>query len=277
MEQEKKGNGEILSLLQRSLPTLSRSERTVADYLLKQPKSRSLLSITDLAVGSGVSEATVVRFARKLGFAGFMDFKKALLEELLSKPEDMLPEYEEIDSSDCPQTVLAKSFALHRRTIDFTESIIDPAAFSRASKVIANATSVHFYGHGGSGYIVQSIVFQFLKTGIRCAAWVDESTLERSVKLLDDTDVVIALSHTGQTAGVVDAVRMAKALGVFVISITNFPTSPLAELSDIVLLTNVGQTLIGAEAGASRIAQLTILDALTVAVAVLRRQKPKAL
>ena len=115
--------------------------------------------------------------------------------------------------------------------------------------------------------------FQFLKTGIRCHTWVDESTQGRSAKLLDDTDVVIALSHTGQACGVIDAARMAKALGAFVISITNCTTSPLADASDIVLATNVGQTLIGAEAGASRIAQLAILDALTVSVAVLRRRQ----
>ena len=185
----------------------------------------------------------------------------------------MLPEYEEVDVFDDSQTVLAKLFALHKRTIDLTASVIEVDEFVRATNVLANATGVDFYGHGGSGYILQSVVFQFLKTGIRCTAWVDESTQERAVKLLKNTDVVIALSHTGETPSVIRAVRLAKAVDVSVISITNVPDSTLAAASDIVLLTNVGQSLIAAEAGASRIAQLTILDALTVSVAVLRRQK----
>lgn len=263
----------VLSLLHESVPVLSKSERLVAEHILKHPHGSSVLSITELASGAGVSEATVVRFARKLGFAGFMDFKKVLLEELLAKPDDMLPEYEEIDIADDSKTILAKLFTLHKRTLDLTKNGIDPVDFAKACQVVANANSVQFYGHGGSGYILQSVVFQFLKTGIRCHTWVDESTQGRSAKLLDDTDVVIALSHTGQACGVIDAARMAKALGAFVISITNCTTSPLADASDIVLATNVGQTLIGAEAGASRIAQLAILDALTVSVAVLRRRQ----
>ncbi len=263
----------VLSLLQERMSRLSKSERMVAEYLLKHPNNINVLSITDLAACSGVSEATVVRFARRLGFAGFIDFKRALLEELLRKSEDVLPEYEEVEISDDPETVLAKLFALHKRTIDLTEDRINSAEFAEAAQRVAKASSVQFYGHGGSGYILQSVAFQFLKTGIRCTVWVDESTQDRSAKLLEKTDVVIALSHTGEAPGVIHAARMAKALGVFVISITNSPASSLAETSDIVLPTHVGQTRIGAEAGASRIAQLAILDALTVSAAVLRKQQ----
>ncbi len=268
-----KSRGEVLTTIRETLHELSKSELTVANYLLENPYNISLLSISDLASSAGVSETTVVRFTKKLKFKGFLDFKRSFLEHMLIPPsEEVLPVYEEISLSDQPAAVMGKLFALHQRTLESTMATVDKEILTEAAKKIANAKNVEIHGHGGSGYIAQSALFQFLRSGIRCSAWVDETTQESSIKLLGEQDVVVAISHTGLTETIVRTVQMARARDVTTIAITNYPNHPLALECDLPLITAVVETPIGAEAGASRVAQLAVLDTLVVSVALLRKQ-----
>jgi DNA-binding MurR/RpiR family transcriptional regulator len=267
------GYGDVLTTIKNSMKELSKSELTVAEYLLENPYNISLLSISDLANSAGVSETTVVRFTKKLKFKGFMDFKRSFLEDMLTRPsEAVLPVYEELSLSDRPAAVMSKLFALHKRTLESTLQSVDKEILTKAATKIANAQCVEIYGNGGSGYIAQSTLFQFLRSGIRCSAWVDETTQESSTRLLGEKDVVVAISHTGQTETIIRAVQAARARGVTTIAITNYPDHPLAKECDLPLITAVTETPIGAEAGASRVAQLAVLDTLVVSVALLRKQ-----
>lgn len=265
-----KNQGNVLTTIRDSMGAMSKSERTVANFLLENPYNISLLSISDLASNAGVSETTVVRFTKKLHFKGFTDFKRAFLKNMLIPPSEDMPVYEEISLSDQPETVMNKLFALHQRTFESTIVSMDKHLLIEAATKIANARSVDFYGHGGSGYIAQSALFRFLRSGVRCSAWVDETTQDSSTKLLGEQDVVVAISHTGLTETIIRTVRGARASGVTTIAITNYPESPLAEECDLPLITRVPKTPIGAEAGASRIAQLAILDTLVILVTLLK-------
>lgn len=266
-----------LTLIRSNLDSFSKSEAVVASYLLANPQNLDVLSISDLAISAGVSEATVVRFAKKLGFNGFIEFKRAILQDLLSNNHGGagVAIYEELDLGDGPATVLSKLFALHKQTLDATSQAVDCTAFAAAAQAIADSMNVILYGHGGSGYIAQSAMFQFLTAGIQCSARVDETIQERSARMLRPGDVVIALSHSGETPSLVQAVQIAKSLQAVTISITNDPASPLARESEIALCTQVTRTAIGAEAGAVRIAQMSILDALIVAATLINKQRSR--
>ena len=264
----------VLTTIRDSTGKMSKGELLVANYLLKNPHSISLLSISTLASSAEVSETTIMRFAKKLRFKGFTDFRRAFLQDMLKPPrEDTLPVYEEISLSDQPFAVIEKLFSLHQRTFDSTLTSVDQQVLAQAAKKIANARSVAFHAHGGSGYIAQSALCLFLGLGIRCSAWVDETTQESSTKLLGEEDVVVAISHSGSTETIVGTVRTARAHGVTTIVITNYADRALAKECDLPLITAVPETPIGAEAGASRVAQLAILDALAASVALLPRKK----
>lgn len=265
-----------LQLIRSVFDSLSKSEAQVATYLLANPQNLNVLSISDLAISAGVSEATVVRFAKKLGFQGFIDFKRSILQDLLTNSGgDNVSIYEEIDLGDDPGTVVGKLFYLHKQTIDATSQAMDKAGFAAAAEAIARSMNVVLYGHGGSGYIAQSATFQFLTAGIQCSARVDETIQERSARMLQPGDVVIALSHSGETPSIIQAVKIAKAHHAITVGITNDPASPLAKESDISLCTRVARTAIGAEAGAVRIAQMGILDSLIVAATLINRQRSR--
>ena len=153
----------------------------------------------------------MVRFAKKLGFQGFIDFKRTILQDLLTNSGgDNVSIYEEIDLGDDPGTVVGKLFYLHKQTIDATSQAMDKAGFAAAAEAIARSMNVVLYGHGGSGYIAQSATFQFLTAGIQCSARVDETIQERSARMLQPGDVVIALSHSGETPSIIKRSRLPK-------------------------------------------------------------------
>ena len=82
---------------------LSRAERKVADFLIDNPDDILPLYITELADRCGASEATIVRFAKKLGFDGYQQLKIAVAKESHARPIN-----ENITAKDEPYDVFTK-------------------------------------------------------------------------------------------------------------------------------------------------------------------------
>lgn len=67
---------DILAIISSYLPTLSKSEKKVAQYILSNSDEVVNLSINELALLSEVGESTIVRFTRKIGFGVFKILKR---------------------------------------------------------------------------------------------------------------------------------------------------------------------------------------------------------
>jgi DNA-binding MurR/RpiR family transcriptional regulator len=77
-------------------------------------------------------------------------------------------------------------------------------------------------------------------------------------------DVLTAISYSGESKPIIAAAQQARARGVRVIAITNYPRSTLAKLADCVLLTAVFQEHVYGEIASKRLAQLCVLESLYV-------------
>src|SRR5512133_3784849 len=73
------GNPSMAQRIGRVLPTLTRSHREMADYVLAHPLQAATMPIDELAATVGVSVATANRFARALEFDGYPQFRAALV------------------------------------------------------------------------------------------------------------------------------------------------------------------------------------------------------
>ncbi|MDR7520195.1 MAG: MurR/RpiR family transcriptional regulator [Armatimonadota bacterium] len=266
----------VLARLRAEYGRLGPAERKVADYFLDQSERDGVLSISDVAIRAGVSEATIVRFSKRLGYSGFLDFKRAFLNERLQTREDLVPYYEKLADSDDPSTVLHKVFSSMQESLRGSLEQLDPASFDQAARWMAESDMVEFYAHGGSGCIVQSAVFTYQRLGIRCTAYVVPLQQLSAAELALPTDLVVGVSHTGTTECVVQAVRRARDRGVRTIGLTNTPGSPLAQAAQVVLLTADSSRRLISDVGMSRVAQVAVLDALGVAVFQLLRQRRNA-
>jgi RpiR family transcriptional regulator, repressor of rpiB and als operon len=151
--------------------------------------------------------------------------------------------------------------------LEETLAIIDVSAFDRAADIIKSARNLDFYGVGGSAQIARDVSHKFLRIGIRSSVQDDAHMMLMSAALLGPEDVVIAFSHSGRTSAILEATQLARRNGARTIVVTNYNSSPLTAIADIVLCSTAqGSPLMG-ENAAARIAQLNILDALFVAVA----------
>lgn len=246
------------------LPLLTPLELRVVETVfgLRQFTERTALS--QIATDAGVSEALVVKIAKKLGFSGFRDFRTAVAEYIRSPTAEM---HEELSADDSSEAILQKVFRTSIQALEETLAIIDVAAFDRAADIVKSARNRDFYGVGGSAQIARDVSHKFLRIGIRSSVQDDSHMMLMSAALLGPDDVAIGFSHSGRTTAVIDAIQLARKNGARTIVVSNYNESPLADVADIVLCSTAqGSPLMG-ENAAARIAQLNILDALFVAVA----------
>lgn len=277
----KKNCGDVMSVskneeksigfeIQSQETNLSRAEQKVYDYLRDHATTETFLRVGDLAAKAEVSEATVVRFCKKIGYSGFLEFKNAVLQERLRSRVELSP-YPKITVADTSRVVLEKVFAITLESLTVTMDSIDRDAFDQVVSWLAAADLIELYAHGGSGHVAQNAAIQYQRQGIRCVVLTDPVMHSSAILKTTQRDVVVGISHTGETSSVVHAIHKARERGLRTCAITHYPQSSLAKSAEVVLSTAANSTAILSDAGSSRISQMAILDAIGVAVS-LRKQ-----
>jgi RpiR family transcriptional regulator, repressor of rpiB and als operon len=246
------------------LPSLTPLEGKVAADILARKDIDAATPLRTVAEGSGVSEAMVVKVAKKLGFAGFREFRQGLVDYYNS---DTAALHSEIGPQDTAGQIVQKVFRTAMQALEETFAILDLEAFERAAEYLHRARQRDFYGLGGSAQIARDVSHKFLRIGIRTSVFDDAHMMVMSAALLGPDDVVIAFSHSGSTTAVIEAVELARRNGARTIAVTNYADSPLAKFVDVVLCSTAQNNPLLGENATARIAQLNLLDALFVAVA----------
>jgi DNA-binding MurR/RpiR family transcriptional regulator len=246
------------------LPSLTPLEGKVAADILARRDITDDTSLREVAAGSGVSEAMVVKVAKKLGFAGFREFRAGLIDYYGSESASL---HSEISSDDTAGEVVQKVFRTAMQALEETFAILDLEAFERAADYLHRARQRDFYGLGGSAQIARDVSHKFLRIGIRTSVFDDAHMMMMSAALLTPDDVAVAYSHSGNTTAVIDALELARRNGARTIAVTNYADSPLARLADVVLCSTAQNSPLLGENATARIAQLNLLDALFVATA----------
>ena len=217
-----------------------------------------------MAHDAGVSEAMIIKITKKLGFEGFKDFRTGIVDYNRLPTADL---HQELSPDDTGAEIAQKVFRTSIHALEETLSILDPEAFEKAADLIFNARQRDFYGIGGSAQIARDVSHKFLRIGVRTSVFDDAHMMLMSAALLGEGDVAVGFSHSGTTTAVIEPLELARRRGARTIALTNYATSPLASLADVVLCSTAqGSPLLG-ENAAARIAQLVIFDAVFAAVA----------
>ncbi|MEG3133417.1 MurR/RpiR family transcriptional regulator [Rouxiella sp. T17] len=246
------------------LPQLTPLERKVVESITSKNDFSEQTSLKEVAAENAVSEAMIVKLAKKLNFTGFREFRTSLT---YYNNSDVANLHSEIGPDDSSEELLEKVFRTSIQAIEETKAILDISEFNRAADIVFKARHIDLYGVGGSASVARDLSHKLLKIGIKAMVHDDAHIMMMSAAILNDDDVAIAISHSGMTRTVVDPIRLAARNGAKVIAITNYAESTLAKEAHVVLnSTSQGSHLLG-ENAASRIAQLNILDALFVAIA----------
>ena len=246
-----------------SLPSLRKSERKVAEFILANLTDVIRMRIVDLAEKAEVSEPTVVRFCRAVGCDGFQDFKLALAQQLASSPS-----YGQIAVTD-QDSVAEYTFKVFDSTVDTLLKVrdsLDLNMLDQAVQALCVANRVEFYGFGASAAVATDAQHKFFRLQVSAAAYADPHLQNMSAASMAPGDVVIAISQSGRTTTLINAMERVKGRGAIVIAIAP-SDSPVANAANIPLTIDVKEDFQIYTPLSSRIAHLVLIDVLAMGVA----------
>ncbi|QCJ44326.1 MurR/RpiR family transcriptional regulator [Bacillus sp. S3] len=212
----------VLNEIQSIYSSLSDKERNIANYILANPEEVSHSHIQELAHATGVSLSTITRFAKKVSCRNFVEMKVKLAGGTEAK-----------ETEGIEQTL----FASYHEMLADVQSLIDPEPFSRALKDMKEAKRIFIYGLGSSGLAAQELNYRLSRMGFISEAVTDPHLMIIRSTLLKPGDLILAFSRSGQTADLLQSVRLGTSKGAKLIAFTAFGQTPLTKISDEVLWT----------------------------------------
>jgi DNA-binding MurR/RpiR family transcriptional regulator len=263
------GGQNVLAWLRRIEPSLVPSQRRVTQYILRSPAFAATRTITQLANAAQTSETTVLRLCHKVGVGGYRELRVALATESGREQERAGNRAIGGDigrDADLDTIVDAIAYSDQQAIAD-TARILDRAALARAVELTAGARRIDIVGVGAGAVVALDLQQKLHRIGLIAFAWSDTHAALTAAALLGPDDVIIGVSHTGATVDTIDVVREAVENGAHSIALTGGSNSPLAAVADVVLITADRETTFRSGATASRIAALSVVDMLFVAVA----------
>ena len=261
-----------LAAIRGSYRHFSEKEKKIADYVLNDPKNIIHLTINQIADELGLAESTIFRFCQRIGFKGFQAFKISLAAEVVAPLKDI---HEKIEEGDSISAVTEKVFRSNIKTLEDTLQIVDAEAMDQAIEKLMTARKIDFYGNGGSAMVAMDGYHKFVRLGLHVSMNLDSHMQLMAASQLKSDDVAIVISHSGSTTDVLDVLKVLKEKGVTIICVTNFAKSPLSKEADIALYTLSEETDFRSEALSSRIAQLSLIDALYTNLMIARGNEGK--
>lgn len=260
-----------LLMIRRKLPELSGNFKAIAEQILSHPQEIVNEKVCVLAERSLCDSAQVVRFCQRLGFKGFSDLKNKIIKELLNQRRTLdsqipLPE----NSFDQLKKKFADSFI---RTINDTLHEIREEQMRKALELLKKSRLILISGFGSSGQIARDLHTKLLRLGFYAMFLEDAENARTECAALTKEDLLIAISFSGTTKYLLDEVNIATRNHVPVLGITNYPDSPLAGSSTVVLLTTADEQRLRLGAMDSIISQYLVVDLLISLLAGNDRKK----
>jgi DNA-binding MurR/RpiR family transcriptional regulator len=256
---------DIVGRIRDTLPLFSPAERKVAVAVLGNVRQAVDDSNAALAARAGVSEPSFTRFCRTIGCDGVRDFKLKLAQSLVVGEAylnaDAAPGRPESDSPAFWSLILGDAHAALREV----ERQLSPTAVLAAADAIAGAAQVVAFGLGGSAApLAQETQHRLFRYGVRATCCADPYLIRMTAATLRAEDVVIAISASGKTAELIEAVELARGYGATTIAITA-TASPLADAAQHRLGVAIAENHDTLTPTAARFAYLAVIDLLSAA------------
>lgn len=243
---------------------LRRSEKQVADYILEHMKQIPDLPIDRLAYSAGVSQPTVLRMLRSLGFGGYKEFRHQAIAEL-AKSEEQTESASKfmygytLDRKTALEEIPVNMMATTEQMLEETLKNFPGKTYRRVIEVLTKARLIDIYGVENSEVTALDLLTKLLYLGLPCRHFSDCYLQQIAAGNLTSEDVAVGISYSGESKDTVDALRAAKKAGACTVVITNFRESMISKYADVLICTSQKQLMYG-DAIFSRSSQILIVD-----------------
>ena len=212
------------------------AERRVAEFILKNPEQVVAQSVSDIAEQSGVSDATVIRLCKHLGYTGFYQMKLQLAHEL--GRNQLLRGHGSAEKPECASDLIKELAA----SILNISANIDMQALSTCVDRIRQAGTVYFVAAGNSVPVAESLSFRLGRIGIRAVSSQLSEQMIININNGSPNDLVIGVSHSGSSKHVINAFEMARKKGIWAIALTDVKRSSAEQAADVTLSTGITES-----------------------------------
>ena len=246
---------------------LKPAERNVALYILSHLEDVIRMPIAVLAQKAKTSEATIVRMCRALNFSGFKDLKLSIA--TASTLEIQNNHHFELEKD---STILQMIQTIEMHNIDAiqrTFMINDERGLEKIIHQINNARKIIFIGIGASAIVAQDFEHKLKRINKNCETIFDSHGQLIAATHATSEDVVFAISYSGETKEIINALTVAKENQATIITMTQNKRNTIQSFAEYALYVVSNEADIRSSATASRIAQLTLIDILYTGIATL--------
>lgn len=251
------------------------TEKKIGDYIIRNPKDIVDVTVGELAVKCQVSEASISRFCKKIGLKGFHHLKISIAKELVNREDN--EEYSNDISINNKKQSLKSILANKVAELTQTVSMMDTDNLDEILNKINNARSVLFAAAGNTIPVAMDGAYKLNQIGIPAISTpVLETQLAYGYNLTAD-DVVIAISNSGESTGVINIIEAAKQNKAITISITNHDNSSIAKLSEYHITTASLEKMLFDEYCFSRVSATMVIEILYLFLTSMRKDAYKSI
>lgn len=238
------------------------SEKRLSQFIMENQHDVLQDSAQMLSDKAGVSPATIIRFAKNLGYKGFPELKLALMADITAAEQTLETVIENIEEADSIQEVIAKTQRTDLRTVEQTYQLLSDVQLEYAVNAIKSANKIILFGVGGSSIPCYDLCQKLLRVEKNAMYLTDMQLALSYCTSMCPNDVAIFISYSGHTKELVRAAKMLKSRNIPLIVITQSIKSPLQKLGDCVLFIPTQENDLRLGALSSRNASLMLTDLL---------------
>lgn len=262
--------GSVINQICASMDSFFDTEKKIGDYIVRNPKKVVDMTVGELAKECGVSEASVSRFCKRIELKGFHHLKISLARELVDAKDDgEISGHISVDDMEGSlRGILSNKMEELRQTV----AMIDREKLKKILDVINNADTVLMAAVGNTIPVAMDGAYKLNQIGIRAMStpiW--ETELGYSYNLTDK-DIVVAISNSGESTGVIQILEAANSRGAVAISITNNARSSVAELSTYHITTATREKLFLDGYCFSRVSATMVIEIIYLLLASMRKE-----
>lgn len=266
----KKADG-IFSRIRTNYHNLSDSQKKIADFILENPEVCIKNTLKETALQCNVSEATVFRFLNKIDYESYQLFRIDLAREKEVKTSTLT--YGDINLDDSLEVVKDKIIYSTCNAIQDFKKITSKEVLDEFIKSIIKANKILIIGVGASFAVATDFFHKLIKMGFYCEHSNDPHMINLLASNLGERDLLIAVSHSGESREILDAVEIAKENTVKVAALTSYSQSSLATMGQLRIITPSYENNIKFDAMTSRIIQLIAVDIIYVGLLTVLGEK----
>ena len=256
----------ILEHIAHIQPTLKRGSLKLAQAVLADPMFFAHASLAEVRERVMVSDPTILRFCAMLGCDGFREFKIRMVQSLAL---GFLSMHSALDSDNDPETVANKILDYTISSLDITRRKLDRHAVAKAVDLLVRSARIEFFGFGASAVVAFDAQQRFPLFGVPCSATADPHQQLITSSMLKPGDTVVAISYSGSSRVLIEAVRVARDRGASVLAITGSESS-ITKLAEVALIAETPEDTNFFTPTTSRLAALVMIDILSTSVSMQR-------